>query len=412
MFPRRQSMSNIGNAMSQSVARTLLNLGRKRRRVSSDNYSGASSYLARGRRRPSSLSVASSRRFTYSRKNSKSGVGHNATVTKGKKKLKIRGRKKVKVSPKLKTAIKQVTDSEKVRGYYQDNRIDILEPGLVAGRMAVEKVPTRTANAAGYLFQYDRVLHAASRLWNRKVANLNPDILDADNFAPRDTVIEVVKQWWSFVVKNNSMRRVRYVIYKCQKKNSSIASDAYAAWNNGLTTMQSDGQLVSDPDIGLMHAGPTISNQFRTAWRAEEIKVTLDPGEEYQFSVSGPSMTYRGQDFYDNVTYKPVQKQDVQLIWASYGDIVGTHTGGVTGNAGHAPDTTVDEPTQERTYVESTYHCHIAMPEKVGGVTTAVGALFQNINRVRRTCIDDFQPRVFGTDIHRRDQENPVIESV
>lgn len=309
-----------------------------------------------------------------------------------------------------------MTNANKVRGYYQDNRIDILDPGQLGGQQSVEQFPRRATVSAGSLFHYDQVLHAASRLWNGKAANTNPSVVDLGNFDPLNTVIEVVKQWWTFRMRNNSTRRATYRIYKCQKKNSVVISDALEAWSQGLTQMVADGQLImANPFPSAMHTGPTISNQFRQGWKAEEMKIVLDPGEYYEFSVSGPSMTYRGQDFYDAAIYRLNGKQDIQLICSSNVDMVGSHTAGVANNAGYAGDL-VAETSQERTYIEGTYHVHMAMPEKVGGVITpiAIGSpqLFQNNNRIRRTVIDDFQPTTFGTGIHRRDEENPVAETV
>nr|QJI53709.1 MAG: capsid protein [Cressdnaviricota sp.] len=254
---------------------------------------------------------------------SSAGLGHNATVKRGKKRIKVRGRKKVKVSPRLKASIMQVTNNNKVRGYYQDNRIDILDPGQLGGQNSVEQFPRRGNPFAGFLFHYDLVLHAASRLWNNKASNTAPLVTDLGNFDPTSTVIEVTKQWWTFRMRNNSSRRVTYRIYKCQKKNSALLPRAIDAWSQGLTQMVNDGQLImANPNPSAMHTGPTLSNQFRQAWKAEETKVVLDPGEYHEFSVSGPAMTYRGQDFYEAATYKTVQRQDIQIIVSSNVDMV------------------------------------------------------------------------------------------
>lgn len=413
MFPRAASLSRAGRVMAGKITSDLLGSVRRGRSLT---RSPPSTYRSRVRRATRSSSMAYSRRSSRARasgvrRTSTAAGSHGAQVSKGKKRLTRRGRKKIKVSPKLKAAIKQTVDNNKVRGYFQDNRIDILDPGQLGGQQSVEQFPLRGSSHAGYLFNYDRILHAASRLWNAKAANNNPDVTDANNFDPTNTVIECVKQWWTFRMRNNSSRTATYRIYKCQKKNSSLTNNAITAWSGGLTQMAADGQLLTPANINIMHTGPTLSNQFRTAWKAEEMKIILDPGEWYEFSVSGPCMTYRGQDFYNANVYQPVQKQDIQIIVSSNVDLVGSHTAGVVNNAGYAPDF-VAETSQERTYIEGTYHAQLAMPEKVGGVTTAVGTIFQNTNRIRRTVIDEFQPVTFGTAIHRRDEENPVVEAV
>jgi len=407
MGPLTNARTYLGRRLSAGQVVDMYQHVRNRRRSGGQLTPPNSRRRAVGVARPRRTTGSIRRRITRT-----SNTPHGVTVVKGKTKLKRRGKKRMKLSPKFKASVKQVIDNNKVHGYYQDNRIDVIDPGAAAGQQNVEKFPTRTTVSAGYLFQYDRVLHAASRLWNQKAATINPLVTDGGNFAPTDSVIEVTKQWWTFRMRNNSSRRATYRIYKCGKKNSSITSDAYSCWVQGLAQMAADGQLIAGNTIFSMHTGPTLSNQFRTAWKAEEIKFSLDPGEYYEFSVNGPAMTYRGQDFYDAGVYKSVQKQDIQLIVSENVDMVGTHNGGVTGPSGYAPNLGA-EAGQERTYVEGTYHCHLALPEKVGGITTAFSTLFQNVNRVRRTCIDDFQNTVFaGNLIHRRDPENPVNEVV
>lgn len=406
MAPRTTSRSAIGRRLSAGQVVDMYNHVRNRRR--------AGGMLTPPNSRRRAVGMARPRRSTASIRRRTTGPSdpHGIRVTKGKTRVKLRGKKHVKVSPKLKAQVKQVINGNKVHGYYQDNRIDVIDPGANPGQQNVEQFPNRTNASAGYLFQYDRVLHAASRLWNGKAANFNPLVTDANNFTPNDSVIEVIKQWWTFRLRNNSSRKATYRIYKCQKRNQSQGTDALESWTQGLTQMGTDGQLISAPSIFLMHTGPTLSNQFRVGWKAEEIKFSLDPGEYYTFNVTGPSMTYRGQDFYDAAVYKPVQKQDMQLICSMNVDMVGTHNGGVTGPSGYANNLGT-EAQQERTYVEGTYHCHLALPEKVGGTTTAFATLFTNNNRVRRTAIDDNQTMNFaGNLVHRRDEENPAIEVV
>lgn len=335
-------------------------------------------------------------------------------IVRGKRKIHLKGRKHVKVSANLRKKIVQVTDSHKVHGYFQDNRVDILEPGSLPGQQTVERIPNRTTGYQGYLFNYDRILHAASRLWNGKAANQNPVYTDVNNFNPADSVIEVNKQWWTFRMRNNSQRTATLHFYKCQSKNAVQLSSAFDSWSLGLAQMVADGSMVSTGiTTNTMHTGPTTSVQFRAGWRSECTKVILDPGQAYTFSISGPAMTYRGQNFYDQGTYKTVQKQDIHLIVASNVDLAGSEAaiGGAAGPAGYVGDASVPEFAQERVYIEGTYHCNLSMPEKVGGISTAVASIFQNANRVRRVCVDDFQPVAFSALLHRRDEENPITQS-
>lgn len=253
------SRTAIGRRLSAGQVMDMYSHVRNRKRAAS-NYPTPSS----SRRR--AVGVARPRRLTASIRRYSAGKSdpHSVRVTKGKSRIKRRGKKAMKVPSKLKAQVKQVINSNKVHGYYQDNRIDVIDPGLRGGQQNVEQFPTRGTASEGFLFQYDRILHAASRLWNGKAATVNPLVTDVGNFGANDSVIEVTKQWWTFRMRNNSSRRVDYRIYKCQKKNSSLGSDAYDSWANGLAQMAGDGQLVAGNSIYLMHTGPTLSNQFRT----------------------------------------------------------------------------------------------------------------------------------------------------
>ncbi|ASH99183.1 capsid protein [Chiunvirus melani] len=327
-------------------------------------------------------------------------------------KLKKIGRRRVKVSRKLRAKIIEVTDGNKIQGYYQDNRIDVLDPGALGGRQNVEIFPNRGGAASGYMFNYDRVLHAASRLWNTKAAVQNPVYSDALNFSPNDTVINVEKQWWTFELRNNSTRTATLKFCKMRMKRGCAQTLPYDTWVNGLAQMTTSGELVGGATINTMFTMPTLSTQFKTAYKLEVIKVVLEPGQSYTFNIEGPAMTYHGQDFFDNGTYRPVQKQDTLGFVIEHVDMVGTHatSEGAAGNAGFAPDTTEANQAQERVYMRSTYHCRLNMPEKVGGISTAAASIFQNGNRVRRTCVDEFMPTTFATTMHRRDEENPVVD--
>lgn len=343
-------------------------------------------------------------------------------VVKGRKKIKLKSRKVMKVPSKLKTQIRQVVDGNKISGNFQDNRIDLLDPGALAGQQNVERLPNRTLTFGGYLFNYDRILHAASRLWNGKAASQSPSAGDAGNFRPQDTVINVTNQYWVFRLRNNSSRCAYIRLIKCQSKNAVQASDALFAWGNAITQEQTvEGNLIGTPPVlvNTMHTEPTDYTQFRAGYKTEIIKITLDPGQGQTIYIPGPKMTYDGKKFYDNATYKVIQKQDIQLLWVSNVDLVGTHTfAGGTGAYGYAPDgVVVGDSAQERVIVESTYQVSMNMPEKVGGVSTAAASLFINQNRVFRRVVDDFQPvtwtgGVEPDSIHRRDDENPVQEII
>lgn len=358
-----------------------------------------------------------------------SSVGSVARTTATERTVKVKKPRKAKVKPKkekhvkfskaFKTKVHEIMDGDKVHGYYQDNRIDTLEPAQLASQQNVQRLPNQGLGFAGYLFNYDRVLHTVGRMWGQKSAIQNPQISDVNGFDPTNTVIEVKKQWWTFRLRNNSSRTVHIRVYKCARRSNPPAGftgDPLTAWSAGITQMVADKQLLATPVLtaNTLHTGPTISNQFRSEWKNDCVKITMEPGQYYTFNIEGPQMTYRGQDFYESGTYRSVQKQDVQLIWVSNADLVGTHTGTTAGNYGYAPDSISTEPYSERVIVESTYHCAVAMPEKVGGILQVAAfntdTNFQNTARIRKTAIDDFASTTFGTTLDRRDEENPQAQ--
>lgn len=392
------------------------NTGKRKRRSSVVTHSGSG-------RRKLSYSAATGKRKSSKKSKSKKSKSTNerqpeVRTTSGK--VKLKGHKAVKVSKSLSEKIGKIIEGKDIHGYYQDTRLDILEPGLLAGQQNVELLPNRTYAEAGFLFPWSRVLHAASRLWNAKTGNVNnPQPTDAGNFPSGDTVVTVNKQWWTFRLRNNSSRTAEIRVYKCQPKNSVVQASALEAWTQGITQMIADGEAIGSVpvlSVNYLHTGPTLSNQFRNAFKADTIQIKLEPGQQYTFNVNGPAMKYEGQKFYDAAVYRPVQKQDIQLIWSSNVDLVGSHDTitGLNPYWGRVPDAFAGSPTMERIIVESTYHVAMCMPEKTLG-TISVGQNYAT-SRERKLCIDDITPKAFGVPatsfIHRRDEENPQAEMV
>lgn len=283
-------------------------------------------------------------------------------VRKRGKRVKIRGAKRVKVSKSLREKVNKVIAGNEIYGYMQTNQIEA-EIVLNPNQQTTTSFPNNGNQWAGYLFNARRILHCASRLWNKKVAQAQPDIGQADMLPFKSAEIKVHKQWWTFRLKNNYERTVKIRLFKCQARGPQSTVNARDAYNEGLLAMFSaeTGRNQADTTItsNQMYVTPFLSPTFNQFYKADLYEITLEPGQKHEFTITGPAREYDFNKMINGITGAeliPVQKDDLQLIWQMNLDIVQTTAGvgrGVTGDS------------SEKVFIESTYHVKMTMPENI-----------------------------------------------
>lgn len=304
--------------------------------------------------------------------------------------VKMKGNKKVKVSKDLKMKIQKTIAGNDIYGYFQSNQLENLRATQTRGQDVRQFPNSGFASYAGMLFDPQRILHCASRLWNRKDANITPLLGDTNNLPSGTTEVKVLKQWWTFRLTNNYSRAIHIRVFKCQSKANQTSTNATDAWSNGLANMFNNGFCRDENNTSVvvndLYTTPKLSDTFNQFYKMDTITITLEPGQKYDFSVQGPAKEYDFTKFWNGGTYIPYQKDDVSLIWAINTDLAWSNTSA-------APGRGTMQDTSESVFLESTYHCRMSMPENV--LSTFVPAVLTNPiqvaqGRKKSIVIDDF----------------------
>lgn len=324
------------------------------------------------------------------------------------KKIKSKGRKKVvKVSADFRAKVKKVSEGGKVRGKFHTVEQNVITQSLNNGQATGAPLASGTG---GSLFSASRVLHAASRLWNSKPANVSPGMGQILNMNEATTVIDVVRQYWKFRIRNNNARTIYLAIHKCQPKSQQALSNPVSAFQNALASGISAGYVIGTPvpAIETLYNKPQFYPEFNQYFTNEEIDVCIEPGQSYEIEVEGPKMVYDMKKFYVNTAYQGTQKQDIFVFSRCWTDLVGTSASTSLADIGRVKL----DPTAGEIICESEYFCDILMPEIVGwqsaGVAPPVGPVALG-NRIMRMVFDDFD--FVGqnpANIDRTDEENPL----
>lgn len=397
MFARRASLSSAGRSIAGSIASGLHNLATNSTTSSGRRTSVSSSTLGKRRRLSESGASTGGSATVKPPAGKMSGLSERQPYVKKPKKTKMKVKKKpkVKVTRAFRAKVEKSIAPHQIAGYHQVNYLESVLPNQINGQ-TVRSFPKHGLASGGYLFPAELILHAASRLWNTKLAVVAPGIGDALNFDATTSKIDVTRQWWTFRLKNNGNRTVQMKIFKCQPKNMQASSNAIDSWNNGLVDMFNTGtlrrtnsNLTADEQVSSsqLFVEPSISDAFRNAFTSEKIEITLEPGQKTSFNVQGPAMLYDFSKFRYNAQYQPVQKQDIHLIWCMNYDIVWNE--GLAGNGDvYGRGTSVD--ISDAIIVESTYHCALKMPETALQAPVVAGVAVTAVGRKRRMVIDDF----------------------
>ena len=322
----------------------------------------------------------------------------NVKVTK-REKAHFKPKKRVKISKSFKEKVEKSLRSKTHKGYYQENQLEGLRVGTLSNRQNVIRFPSVNQPFSGSLFNAARIIHVASRLWNGKAATLDHDLNLGGNFDIYSTKIDVYKQWWTFRARNNTERTLFVQVHKAQpKKNSADMGDPIQAWEDGLATQWTNGELISNaaepgggpalyPKKETLYLPPEQSTQFRKTYKNHTTKFVVAPGQTFEWNVNGPSKVYDFNKHYEKQDFYNFQKDDVWQMLVVHTDT--TNFTGETGSVSHSRIATLGNSL----IIEGTYHVSMACPDRTGMSDPSLTNL-DNVKDVN--CYDDF---TLGPDI-------------
>lgn len=321
--------------------------------------------------------------------------------------------KRVKVNKSFKLKVNKAMQGKTYSGFFQHTTYYFLAPPTAVNTQGV--FPANYENTTE-LFSPQQFLNAASVLWNGKqflAAGTPSNINDIGNFNPFETKIDVIKTWAVAQMRNNSKRTLYIKMYDCKAKSLQNSNFPLAQWNNALVEMnQTKGASTAFSEnprntlSSTLHANPKSLIQFNKWWACEVTNIVLEPGQTYDYKITGPSnMTVDMSKYYNSGNYQQISKCGRYVFGTIYTDLENNTIAGASGQAGRFGEAALDAGVD----IEYNVYYSLSIPEKAGfiGVGTA-GAGTELGERHNSYVIQNDAVAYTNTTATRIDVENPV----
>ena len=372
--------------------------------------------------------------------------GSAAKLIKKRKGVIIKKKKNVHVSKDFKAKVQKALDPGFIHGVFQE--VDCGGLYMPAGNSTVTQ-GVSTFNGNGYMpatiwsFDTESILHYASVLFNgvpysstnqswTTPNNLGTGGLNSTATNLIDTKIHVDYMTETYHLKNNCGRTMIIDWYDCAPRKTSTKSISTNSFITGGTISNQDSianpfdywvNCLSD-DVQnkvnlaghlatMLYAKPTQLPAWNRQYKANVVRIVLEPGQTYACKVNGPSnFDIDYSSFFSNGVYEGVQKFMRCQMFVSHLDLIGLNAS--SGGAGGRFGVSFTAPSGYGFICERTRECRLRCPETAGGgaVTAAVGATtkFQNSYHrpayYRVTNVGNFSGPVVSTKV---DEENPGV---
>jgi len=422
-----------GNNLTKNKMLTPSSYGRKRRRSS---VSTAASYRPRGRVRRGSLaslmsalssttsrrsSVARPRRVVHSNRTSKSGSRHDdlgvVVRSKRSKGTKATGTKRLKVSKDFRKKVTQSLEGKKGVGFMKEVISMKFGTAIADNEQAVGYLSDELDGSKG-LFSPMRVLDAAAVLFNRK-ALARVKVLGNQEFPVTYTKVNVLKQWCTFTLSNQTQRTKTITIFEANQKGAAaVPYDPLLAWAEAYsldaldtlyTGTNTDFQGPNLNSMGRTFLGcePNSLKAFRKDYHVSSKKIILEPGQTHSFTVQGDSGLYDYAKYHVGTTATLTENTNRTkwVFYAIHNDLVVT-SAGITGRF-----ETVSPAVLRAVICEYTYNYRIECPEQTGfkpGTTFSSGP--QILNNIKDAyAMVNYSAAQGGGTINRIDDNDPSV---
>lgn len=242
------------------------------------------------------------------------------------------GKKRVKVSRKLRAKIKKVINGQ-IYGEFQETAYQILR---LIGTEDFKQILVSlhgTGDTAEPLFSPNRILDAASVLWNEKVHVAVPKtISDAGNFNPKKLKCTVINSNAMYYMKNNTQRTITIKLMEFTPRTSMLVAskNPFQQWQDDLLTDSlNDGPNQENIAFTQIHTNPGMLPEFKKTFKIHTTKIVIAPGGEYEHFIQGPKdQMYDFQKMWNGADFNNYQKFGKWVIAVYYPDLVCTTLGG------------------------------------------------------------------------------------
>lgn len=371
--------------------------------------------LSRPGSRPKAKAVKAMRRKQTSR-------SQNVSVGLRKKSFrtlhKDHGLSKVKVSSALRKKVQKVIQGNDPKGYAQYIQCAKASSPAGSNQQFAGTILGRSVDGVqGNLFTPTQVNCAASVMWHKRTPSQTITYADADMFPWTQTKIKVLKQWATVKWRNNGQRTCIINMYAgINKTNRAAGSNLYNEWVGAMTEDATANVNVINNDPTTLYATPFLNKSVNNNWKIEQTKIYLKPGEEYTYSIEGPSKLYDYRKFWQGTTQWPFTKGSVSLMYTMYQDLVGdsvTSTNASrlanSANSGYGCIYEVNEYYQIEMPDQTGVLWATAGSGSTGAATLPADATLSYLGARRDAFfIKNFAPQGLNTNIARLDIENSV----
>lgn len=349
---------------------------------------------------------------------------------------------KVKVSNSLRKKIKKVMNAGEYRGKYKMttsyfrkfNQAALSQRQFTEGNIGIN--PSSATRGSDFFTPLE-FLQAASVMWNDKVPDYAYNFGDPRNFhiggqitvsgAERSPLkMHIVKSWATMRMTNQTRRTFTLKLLECKPKkayvktNTGDGAGALYDWIACSTDAAADGSNVSyyagamvpggQETVNVLGNTPEAYKGWNARWHCNCTTITLEPGQSYNWQVSGPSdQVYDSAKFFESGTIQTFQKWSKSCFIIGHLDLVGS----VDADGNIISGRYLDNQLNTTLAFETTWGCTLSMPKKTGFTTPGGVPVFGDpvqLGNVRDTNVTINWPQNSAINpgaITRVDEQNP-----
>lgn len=372
----------------------------------------------------SAKSGTSSRRSSMSISSSGSGVSTRGTRLPSRRKLKrkrgvvMKSRKsKVKkehITKKFRKKVRTALEEDKPKGWYR-NIITDRYYVPIDNQQTVVPLGFSQQSTPGFYFGVDRMVDAASALWNGYTSLASPNRFASGQFGLETFKMRVIDSWVNCYLVNNSQRVYILKVLEIKPKYRAPYVNFLTEWTNGLANEVS-APAVNNTSINISSVTPQILHEMPEAcfglMERFDVNVTryvMEPGQSMQLKLQGPSeFDFDMNKYNSNGVVQDMQKFSRQWFVILQNDLIGTTSPANAPARWKDPNTAADQGYG--LLAETREYYKFELPEEVGTLfqTTPTGPTFRPRNLAHfAKYFGEFRTAPSSGAV-RLDEENPI----
>jgi len=230
------------------------------------------------------------------------------------------------LEPKRTSAFVEYRNTQYVR-YEVDNEQSVYYAGFKTAE-AIDGVNQAGTSTMPWHFSPWRVLDSASICFNAKSSpDYNTSLLTTNEFNVASSTLKIhVRKAWATYQFRNSTERPQYLsVYTVAPKSFDSTDDQFffAKWYESLQAEKTQKILLSSgTSFRQMDLKPNACIQMRRKYKMVETKITVEPGQCFDYVLQGPEdYTYTYSKYYDNSAYRDLQKMCRTVVVCAVQDL-------------------------------------------------------------------------------------------